>query len=83
MKANVEFKWDEQMMQSFQKLKELLKKVVRFGFYSKTDRTLVYANASPVALGAVMVQLDKEGRSRIITCASRAHSVQIVWGVVP
>lgn len=41
--------------------KELLKKVVKLGFYSKTDQTLVYADASPEALGAVLVQVDKNG----------------------
>ena len=73
-KSNVEFKWDETADKAFNNLKELLKKVIRLGFYSKTDRTLLYADASPDALGAVLVQLDKEGRSRIITCASRAFT---------
>lgn len=73
---------------------ELVKKVRRLGYYDPGDKTELYVDASPVGLGAVLVQRDKEGRPRIISLASKSltkperifpqtqrECLAVVWGV--
>ena len=45
---------------------------VTLGFFSEKDKTILYTDASPIALGAVLVQEDADGSARIISFASKA-----------
>lgn len=42
------------------------------GYFSETDRTILYTDASPHALGAVLIQDDGRKSPRIISFASKA-----------
>ena len=64
------------------------------GYYSPTDAIELYVDASPIGLGAVLVQFDQAGVPRVIACASKSltstekkyphthkESLAVVWGV--
>lgn len=89
-----QFQWGAEQEESFQKIKEaIVSCTVRQGFFSSTDETFLYTDASPVALGAVLVQKNTEGVFRAIAFASKLLSpterrypqtqreaLGIVWG---
>ncbi|XP_055633366.1 uncharacterized protein K02A2.6-like [Toxorhynchites rutilus septentrionalis] len=54
--SGVKFIWGEKQQTSFEKLKELIGNVQHLRFFDNTLRTRVIADASPVALGAVLLQ---------------------------
>lgn len=72
-RKGVIFKWSEAQQQSFENLKQLITSNALLGYYSIDDNTQLYADASPVGLGAVLVQHDKQG-PRIISYASKSLS---------
>lgn len=85
--------WGDIQTESFKKLKEGLSNIKTLGYYDPSDRTQVIADASPVGLGAVLVQFDKEG-PRIIAygnksltdvekryCQTEKEALAIVWAV--
>ncbi|XP_055542831.1 uncharacterized protein K02A2.6-like [Wyeomyia smithii] len=53
---------------------ELSKNVRTLGFYDPDDITELYADASPVGLGAVLVQRDSGSTPRVISFASKGLS---------
>lgn len=62
----------EEQRKAFDDLRlELVKNVRQLGFFDPNDETEVYADASPVGLGAVLIQ-KRGGRSRIIAFASKS-----------
>lgn len=89
------FYWDEQLEYEFSFMKEeALKTISKLGFFDIHDETELFVDASPIGLGAVLVQHNKEGIPRIISCASKAlteterrypqtqkEALAIVWGV--
>ncbi|XP_062557570.1 uncharacterized protein K02A2.6-like [Armigeres subalbatus] len=65
--------WGYEQSQAFQLIKEkILQNCVTLGYFSENDRTILYTDASPIALGAVLVQNNKDGSSRIISYASKS-----------
>ncbi|XP_013167322.1 PREDICTED: uncharacterized protein K02A2.6-like [Papilio xuthus] len=72
-KANIEKYWKKNQNEAFKKLKEILSKIETLGYYDVNDRTQVIADASPVGLGAVLVQIDSK-RPRIIAYGNRTLS---------
>lgn len=72
-RTGVKFEWGEAQKNSFQELKQILSNELTLGYYDAKDRTQVIADASPVGLGAVLIQFDKNG-PRIISYASRSLS---------
>lgn len=54
-------------------LKEALTQIQSLGYYDVNDKTQVIADASPVGLGAVLVQTDKKG-TRIIAYGNRTQT---------
>lgn len=92
--ASDQFAWEKEQDDAFHALKEaIMSCTVRQGFFSGSDETFLFTDASPVALGAVLVQKNSEGKSRIISFASRLLSpterrypqtqreaLGIVWG---
>lgn len=67
------FVWNEQHLKAFVQLKDLMTRDLALGFYNTNDRTQLYADASPVGLGAVLVQIDSNG-PRVISYAHKSLS---------
>lgn len=67
------FKWDEEQQLAFEKIKSHMTNEMTLGFYKADDRTQIIADASPFALGAVLVQF-KDTEPRVISYASRSLS---------
>lgn len=90
-----QFYWDTNLEFEFNYLKDqALKAIEVLGYYSRDDETELYVDASPYALGAVLVQYDSSYKARIIACSSKALSeteqryphthkeaLAIVWGI--
>lgn len=72
-KKDVAFEWGEDQQNAFAYLKEQLSNPTTLGYYKLSDRTQLYADASPVGLGAVLVQFDGT-EPRIISYASKSLS---------
>ena len=67
------FVWDQEEQQSFDELKKRLASAEILGYFDKNAQTKVIADASPVGLGAVLVQQQGE-ELRVISYASRSLS---------
>lgn len=88
------FEWTGEREEAFQDLKRaIVDCTVAQGYFSETDETFLYTDASPVAVGAVLVQRDARSKYRIIAFASRLLSqteqryaqvqregLSVVWG---
>lgn len=70
---NAAFVWEDKHQQVFEQLKENLCCDLALGYYNIEDRTQVYADAGPVGLGAVLVQINDDG-PRAIAYASKSLS---------
>lgn len=68
---NTIFSWKETHSDELNEIKRVLGNVQSLGFYDPDDETLLITDASPVGLGAILVQ-KKVGISRAIYCASRS-----------
>lgn len=91
--ANIEKFWKDKQNQAFFKLKEALLKIETLGYYDPKDKTQVIADASPVGLGAVLLQYDHFG-PRVIAygnkslsdcekryCQTEKEALALVWSV--
>lgn len=67
------FEWGTTQQKAFAKLKEHLTDPKTLGYYDIDDRTQLIADASPVGLGAVLIQVNEHG-PRIIAYASKSLS---------
>ena len=70
-RKGVTFKWGEKQQEAFKALKETLASAETLAFYDKDAKTRVIADASPVGLGAVLVQ-EQNGNWRPVYYASRS-----------
>lgn len=89
------FYWSQKEEEEFIYLKsEALNSIVKLGYFDHRDKTELYVDASPIGIGAVLVQFSSVGNPRIIACASKAltlaeqrypqtqrEALAIVWGV--
>lgn len=73
IRNDVQFVWKKEQQHAFELLKSCMSKGTTLGFYNVNDRTQVIADASPVGLGAVLIQF-KGSDPRIISYASRSLS---------
>lgn len=92
-KANIEDLWKDEQDKAFEHLKEGLSTVKSLGYYDANDDTQVIADASPVGLGAVLIQNDGQGPriiaygNRTLTNLERKYSqtekeaLALVWAV--
>lgn len=91
---NSKFEWTLEQAKSFEEVKRAMGDVKRLGFYKVEDRTAIITDASPVGLGALLVQFDQTGSHRVISAASKSlteterrycqtekEALAIVWGV--
>lgn len=89
------FHWGQNEEDEFDFLKsEALRTITKLGFFRYKDETELYVDASPIGLGAVLIQYNEAKLPRIIGCASKALSdterkypqtqreaLAMVWGV--
>lgn len=86
--------WIRSQEEAFCKLKMLLSEVPNLSYLDPKLKTRVIADASPVALGAVLQQFDDDFQPRIISFASKSlsaiekkysqteeESLALVWSV--
>nr|XP_026493651.1 uncharacterized protein K02A2.6-like [Vanessa tameamea] len=91
--AEIGKSWRTKQETAFNELKLALSNIPTLGYYDVKDRTLVIADASPVALGSVLVQTDERG-PRIIAyghktltdcerryCQTEKEALALVWAV--
>lgn len=71
---NQNFCWKSVHQEAFNKLKSIMMCPTTLGYFDVADRTQLVADASPVALGAVLIQIDAQGTPRIIAYASKSLS---------
>ena len=72
-KKDTAFVFGREQNEAFSKLKEALVNHVTLGFFDVSARTKVIADASPIGLGAVLLQIQ-EGVPRVIYYANRSLS---------
>lgn len=91
--ASIDKYWGQAQRSAFQKLKEELSKNTTLGYYNPFDRTQLIADASPVGLGAILIQFDING-PRIIAygsksltdcerryCQTEKEALALIWAV--
>ncbi|XP_055604197.1 uncharacterized protein K02A2.6-like [Uranotaenia lowii] len=67
------FVWEPEHQKAFEKLKDHMVSPTTLGYFNDSDRTQLVADASPVGLGAVLIQMNEHG-PRIIAYASKSLS---------
>lgn len=72
-KKDAGFIWEFEQRKAFNALKNCLSKESTLGYYDMNDRTRIIADASPVGLGAVLIQF-KGSDERVFSYASRSLS---------
>lgn len=66
------FDWGESQTKAFDLIKARITHCTSaLGFFSDSDKTVLFSDASPTALGAVLVQENSQGASRVISFASK------------
>lgn len=90
---NIEELWTETQDDAFKRLKETLTNIQSLGYYDVQDKTQVIADASPVGLGAVLIQTDAKGPriiafgNKTLTDCERRYSqtekeaLALVWAI--
>lgn len=92
-KSDISVHWKSEQAAAFEELKACLRNVQSLGFYDPRAKTQVMADASPVGLGAVLVQHGATG-PRIIAygnkslsevekryCQTEKEALALVWAV--
>lgn len=74
LKAGKKYEWGLGQSHAFNRLKKLLCNAATLGYYNLEDDTEVITDASPVGLGALLVQKNAKGEERVISYASRSLS---------
>ncbi|XP_062700412.1 uncharacterized protein K02A2.6-like [Aedes albopictus] len=65
--------WGVEQESAFELVRQrIIDSTISLGFFSESDRTILYTDASPSALGAVLVQENCQGIPRIISFASKS-----------
>lgn len=72
LKTDVKYEWTDSHEIAFQILKDSISNIKDLGYFKVSDRTRVVADASPWALGSVLIQFDKENVPRVISYASKS-----------
>lgn len=89
------FTWGEGQASAFAATKTAIRDcTVTLGYFNTKDKTIVYTDASEFGIGAVLTQVDANGKERVISFASKAltkpernypqiqrEGLGIVWGV--
>ncbi|XP_050337769.1 uncharacterized protein K02A2.6-like [Bactrocera neohumeralis] len=94
LKLDTKFIWGPTQQNAFAKLKHLLSNIPTLSYFDPSNKTRVIADASPVALGAVLIQFNSNNEPNIISFASKSlsevekrysqtekESLALVWAV--
>ncbi|KAL7725832.1 hypothetical protein ACLKA6_015914 [Drosophila palustris] len=94
LKKDCKFDWGETEKRAFEDLKSRLAKIPNLAYFDPNNKTRLIADASPVALGAVLLQFTGDNELKIISFASRSlsdvekrysqtekESLALVWAV--
>lgn len=87
--------WNDLLQKDFEILKENARKhIVQKGYFNEKDSIILYTDASPFGLGAILVQKARDEPERIIGCASKTltaaeknypqlhrEALSIIWGM--
>jgi transposase InsO family protein len=71
-RKNTVIKWSEEMVEAFDKIKQLIKEAPLLNFLHPTYALVLYCDASDVGVGGHLVQVDEGGRERSILFVSKA-----------
>ena len=72
-KKGVHFEFGDEQRKAFNELKKRLSSAETLGYFDKDAKTLIIVEASPVGLGAILLQ-EQQGRKRVISYASKSLS---------
>lgn len=61
-------RWTFEAAEAFEEMKRQVAKAISTSYYDPEDETFIYIDASDKAVGCVLTQKDKEGKTRIIAC---------------
>lgn len=91
--TNIQKYWSSMQDKAFESLKQQLADIKTLGYYNPADKTQIIADASPVGLGAVLIQIDGKG-PRVIAygnksltdcekryCQTEKEALALVWAV--
>ncbi|XP_055585193.1 uncharacterized protein K02A2.6-like [Uranotaenia lowii] len=94
IQKGIKFQWGAAEEKAFIDIKSSLSRASCLGFFNSKDDTSVFADASPVALGAVLVQTNGKQEARVICYASKSlteterrycqtekEALSLVWSV--
>lgn len=94
LKLNAKFDWKNEQQQAFDHIKEYMVNPTKLGYFDPNKKTRLVVDASPVGLGAVLLQFDKGGETIVIEygakslteaekryCQPEREALAIVWGV--
>lgn len=73
-RKGAKFLWEAPQQAAFEEIKRKLDNMITLGYYSLTDKTELYADASPYAVGAVLVQIGLDKQPRVIAFANKSLS---------
>ena len=71
-RKNTFWKWEKKHQQAFEAVKAQISDQCTLAYYDPRKSTSVVVDASPVGLGAILVQDNKDGEMKVIAFASRA-----------
>ncbi|XP_055590225.1 uncharacterized protein K02A2.6-like [Uranotaenia lowii] len=94
IQKGIKYHWGAVEEKAFNDIKFSLTRASCLGFFNSRDDTSVFADASPVALGAVLVQTNDKKEARVICYASKSltetekrycqtekEALSLVWSV--
>nr|DAA65004.1 TPA_exp: gag-pol protein [Drosophila sechellia] len=94
LRKDCRFNWDKNEEKAYKDLKSHLAKIPNLSYFDPDNTTQLIADASPVALGAVLLQFTRDKELKIISFASRSlsdvekrysqtekESLALVWAV--
>lgn len=94
-KKDASWKWEEKEEKAFRELQRvIMTDIVQHGFFHPKLETMLYVDASPIGLGAVLMQRQKKGRLQVVAYAAKSltetekrypqnqrEALAVVWGV--
>ena len=73
-RQKVPYIWSAEQEEAFQEIKRKLSSSTVLAYFNKNARTQVFADASPVGMGAVLVQEQRDGNFKPVCYAAKALS---------
>lgn len=75
LRTGERFDWQDKHSAAFEEIKLAICNSKCLGYYDPNDLCIVIADASPIGLGAILMQQDRSGETRAIAFASKALTV--------